>query len=67
MIQILHYEIVNGTKSDKIPYDKIVKDKEELQKLRRYLEEINQCWEERKLITGIERKKVKEILFTYKE
>jgi len=66
MIRILWYEIVIDGKSSKIPFERIIKDKEELDELRKKLEKVNNCWIENKTITGTERKKVKDIMFTFK-
>jgi len=67
MIQIINYAITNGEKSEPITFDKILNSKEELEELRKFLEEKEKCWEENRTITGVERKKVREIVFTYKE
>lgn len=65
MIKVLHYQIVNGEKSDMIPFRKILENEKELDKLRSYLEEKEHCWIENKTITGIDKKKIKDIMLTY--
>lgn len=65
MIRVVRYEIVNGTKSEPIPFEMLLKDEVEMEELREYLEELNHCWMEKKTITGTEKKKVKEIMITH--
>lgn len=73
MIQILSYEVVNGTKSDKILFERAVENRSELEDLRKELEKKNHCWETKRYSTegndflGMEVKKVKEIMFKYLE
>lgn len=65
MITTIHYEVINGAKSNKIPFIRILKNRKELDTLRDELEKENNCWKEVKSITGVERKKVKDIMITY--
>lgn len=65
MITIMHYEIINGSKSNKIPFVKTLKNRKELDALRDELEKENNCWKEINSITGGEREKVKDIMITY--
>jgi len=65
MIHVYNYEVVNGERTEKIPYEKVLKDKKELEDLRKHLEEVNHCWQENRIIGG--KKRVKQILFTYAE
>jgi hypothetical protein len=61
---ITGYNIVNGTKSDKKEYNKIVNSKDELEAERRLLEAQNNCFVNRML--G-ERERIATINFIYKE
>ena len=35
MIHVYNYEVINGERTEKIPYEKVLKDKKELEDLRK--------------------------------
>ncbi|HDZ77277.1 MAG TPA: hypothetical protein ENH41_04250 [Candidatus Omnitrophica bacterium] len=64
MIYLYHYEVINGTKSEKVIINKELKNIKELDALREKIEEEEGCWETN---FSNERIKVKDVNFTFQE